>query len=133
MMTSPFAFHVQHVGGVGAEEQMIGLATASVVAVMQDIQTIGDGAECQHPSDAMGLLNVTSKIEVAVTDPVDACDPVPASVGLLDLRPEARFNRPRLSEIMRSSHWFLHHRTPEVRGGIGGANAGAVSVCNTGG
>src|SRR4051794_5885231 len=87
-----------HVGAVlcgGAQEQVLGTDTGGVVAVgavVEYPQAVGDRADQEHPSDAMGAqvgAVPSSFADVSVTFGMSRAGPKPAVLGFLDLLPEA--------------------------------------------
>lgn len=94
MAGATLANHVGHVVPAGSKEEMVGANARGIVAVVADVQPIGDRSLCKCPRNAVGVALTsipTTKTDAAVAAGVPRTCPLPAGVGLSDLRPESSF------------------------------------------
>lgn len=89
---SPFAHHVGDVIGDGAEKEMGRVDTRGVIAartVVEHTQTSGDRSVMQFPGNLMGGTVATINARLAVATARFSRNPKPATIALVDVRPEA--------------------------------------------
>jgi hypothetical protein len=82
---STLAVHVTHVVRLGTQEQMVGVYAATIIAAVQNEQTVFDRPVCKFIRKTMGgyLLCVVAQTPVTVV-PTTA-SPGPAAVGLFSV------------------------------------------------
>ena len=85
----PFAASISHVICVGAQEEMIRSDTGGIVTVVKNVETIWNRTEVKFPGKAMSFSHHSIYREFTVPVSSFCTSPEPASIGLLNLRPEA--------------------------------------------
>lgn len=117
----PFERHVVQIVRTGAKEEVVGAHATAVVAMMADIQSVGDRAIVQFIRQPMSGYVVVAPVASVVNDAIPAAGecsrPQPAAIGLLNMGPE-------------SLGWRFGMRTTMVR--FGGKSAIGTEAATTG-
>ncbi len=90
--------------GIRAEAQVRRIAARRVIAIVENLQAFGDGAVRQFPRDPMCQSRATERC-LAAAEPVSpvvvqGSDPHPTVAGLIDVDPEAIFERSPLTRVI---------------------------------
>jgi hypothetical protein len=85
----PLRNHVEGVVALRAEPEMVRIDAVANVAMVEDAEIIGDGADGDLEGDAMRQFGAASDIEAAVAAAIDATSPDPAIARAINLGPEA--------------------------------------------
>lgn len=87
---------VTHVVGMSSEKKMFRIDARWIIAMMQYVQSIGYGAEVNHPRCSMGekVLDLSSALgDLAISGLVGVSRPIPATGFFVDVSPKALTQR----------------------------------------
>lgn len=85
---SSFGYTVASVVCISAEEEMVGPNTRTIVAAMEYVQPIGDGAKGVLVAESVRCKRAPVQFESPISEATRSRRPHPTFTGLVDLRPE---------------------------------------------
>lgn len=103
MVGTSFLDHVRDVVELSADKQMLGITAWRIIATVQHLCVKWVCSMLQIPRDAMSRIELVSKSDLSVPEPISARVPFPTRIGrwLINFVPEA-------PDFLSGELWYRH-------------------------